>query len=348
MSVTPNITLLTYCARSGSTLIAQSLSEHLEEIIVVPEFRLIQLLAWRSENAVSSMTQRQLRRLIKRDFQISNLGLSNQALEDIARISVGEGRLQLLNNILKAYKVEHSLVGNHYVIKNGRSLHEAWELRKMLPDLRVLNVVRDPRGVVNSMLSTSTVYSYGGAMAGGNAVTATELWKQHTLESHKMSRLFGKEFQTVKYEDFVSGASGELIKIATWVNCGIGTPPKSPPEHNRPIVSGRELGLHKLVTQAPKIARIDAWKVSLEKGTGVFVESRLEKLMSPWGYKPHFTKDLSKATVEKICDKQMRLSSGQKLKHFVLSIIFNLSRIVVDRDRILFLLEQRLRARGDA
>ena len=146
MTVTPNITLLTYCARSGSTLIAQSLNEHLEETIVVPELRLIQLLAWRSENAVSSMTQRQLRRLLKRDFQMSNLGLSHETLEDIASISVGEGRLQLLSNILEAYKVEHSLTGNHYVIKNGRSIHEAWELRRMLPELRVLNVVRDPRG----------------------------------------------------------------------------------------------------------------------------------------------------------------------------------------------------------
>ena len=50
------------------------------------------------------MTQRQLRRLLKRDFQMSNLGLSHETLEDIASISVGEGRLQLLSNILEAYK----------------------------------------------------------------------------------------------------------------------------------------------------------------------------------------------------------------------------------------------------
>lgn len=345
MTVTPNITLLTYCARSGSTLIAQSLNEHLEETIVVPELRLIQLLAWRSENAVSSMTQRQLRRLLKRDFQMSNLGLSHETLEDIASISVGEGRLQLLSNILEAYKVEHSLTGNHYVIKNGRSIHEAWELRRMLPELRVLNVVRDPRGVINSMLSTSTVYSYGGAMAGGNAVTAAELWRQHTLHSRKMSSLFGEDFQTVKYEDFVSGAPGELIKIATWINCRLATPSISPPEHKRLVVSGKELGLHKLVTQAPKIARIDAWKVSLERDTGVLIENRLEELMSSWGYNPHFTTDLSKARVEKICDKQRRLCRRRKLKHLVLSLIFNLGRVFIDRDRILFLIEQRLRAR---
>lgn len=185
-------------------------------------------------------------------------------------------------------------------------------------------------------------------MAGGNAVTAAELWRQHTLHSRKMSSLFGKDFQTVKYEDFVSGAPRELIKIASWVNCRLGRPSISPPEHNKLVVSGKELGLHKLVTQAPKIARIDAWKVSLERDTGVFIENRLEELMSPWGYNPHFTTDLSKAKVEQICDQQRRVSSRQKLKHLVLSLIFNLSRVFVDRDRILFLIEQRLRARRDA
>ena len=345
MSVTPKITLLTYCARSGSTLVAQSLSEHLEGVILVPEFRLIQLLAWRCESAVSSMSQRQLRRLIKRDFQISNLGLSRQSLDDIASISLGKGRLKLLTNILEAYKAEHSLIGNHYVIKNGRSIFEATELGKILPSLRVLNVVRDPRGVINSMLSTSTVYSYGGSMAGGNPLKATELWRQHTLQSQRMSNLLGKHFQTVKYEDFVSSAPEELEKIANWVGCGVRTPSISPQENNKFIVSGKELGLHELITQAPKKARIDAWKVSLERDTGVFIENRLEDFMFPCGYKPHFTADLSKANIKSICDKQMRLSGRRRLQHFVFNIIFNLGRVVVDRDRILFLLEQRLRAR---
>lgn len=320
------------------------MSEHLEGIIVVPEFRLIQLLAWRSENEIRSMTQRQLRRLIKRDFQISNLGVSHQALDDIASISVGGGRLQLLSNILKAYSSEHSLIGNHYVIKNGRSIYEASELRKMLPDIRVLNVVRDPRGVINSMLSTSTVYSYGGYMAGGSTVTATELWKQHILHSREISHLLGKNLQTVKYEDFVSGAPEELGKIASWIGCGVRNPLIGPQENTRLIISGKELGLHKLVTQAPKVARIAAWKVSLDRDTGVFIENRLEDIMGPWGYKPHFIPDLSEANIEKICDKQMRRSRRQRLKHLVLNLIFNLGRVVVDRDRILFLLEQRLRA----
>ena len=269
-----NITFLTYCARSGSTLLASRISSHFSGVVVLPEFRLLQLLSWRSESRVQSMSSHDLRKLFKRDFQLSNLGLTEKQLKAISEEIAGQSRAEILNAIFEAYRSSHGLEGDHFIVKNGAALFEFDALLSIFPNAQFIEITRDPRGVVNSMLNARTIYSYGRAMAGGDPIKASRIWRRFTEASQHFKATYPNKMTTVSYEDLLNNEPSTLSIIGDSLKKSVDThSPKG--QATAPVVSAREEGLHKLVHQQNEPSRAFAWKEDLQHDAGVAIEQTL-------------------------------------------------------------------------
>lgn len=325
------ITILVYCARSGSTFLANWISERRSDVIVIPETRLPLLVLWRSEAEIRSLDAKGLRAFLERDIQLHNLGLSDEQLHEFAVTQAGQGRRAIFLSLLDAYRSAHDLQGNHFLIKNARLIFEQVALREVIPEAQFFEIIRDPRGVVNSMMTTRTVYSYGGPMAGGDPLRAANIWMQHR---HAMAQLTAPITQ-VNYEQFMRDTDSIEPLL-----CDLFGPKE---EAGAPVatkvVSSKERSLHKLVGKDVNVGRLAAWQTNLTPRTGMAVEAFLGDALTEAGYTPHFTAQASAKDIASAQKWQSLISRVLLVKHATRTAMHWIREALLNPNQILFRIE---------
>ncbi|WP_108838566.1 sulfotransferase [Tateyamaria sp. Alg231-49] len=307
-SDSPNkITFLIYCARSGSTFLANGISERRPSVVVIPETRLPLLIIWRNEDEIRAMDVPGLRAFFDRDMQLDNLGLSEAQLQALAHAQAGQGRRALLLGLFEAYRSAHGLKGSHFLVKNARVVFEQKALREVLPEAEFLEILRDPRGVANSMMTTRTVYSYGGPMAGGDPLKAARIWLQHRRAMDQLT----EPVTQVRYEEVMANPA----TVAPLLTLLFGPEGKGAAPATAQIVSEKERSLHKLVGKEANASRLDAWKTNISARTGMAIEALLGEAMIKAGYRPHFTAGADADEIRAACAYQARVSKLLLAKH---------------------------------
>lgn len=334
------ITVLIYCARSGSTFLANQISKDRAGVVVVPEFRTPNLLLWRGEAEVRALDAEGLAALFRRDMQFSNLGLSEDETARLCATLAGRSRGEILEGLLDAFRTRHGLPGAHFLVKNGGLAFQADALREALPEADFLHIQRDPRGVVNSMMTTRTVYSYGGPMAGGDPLKAAELWLRHRAAT----RAIRAPVASLRYEALMT----DPASAAKTLDALFGPPEgeATPAPAAEAVVSEKERSLHKLVGKSADRGRTEAWKTAIAPRTGMAIEALLGAALVEEGYAPHFAEGVPAARLAAALRAQRLRGRGLLAKHAALTGLHWAKESLKAPGEVLFRIENAVRARN--
>ncbi|MDM8536270.1 sulfotransferase [Desulfobacterales bacterium HSG17] len=278
---------LLYVSRSGSTMLSRQLDLHSLDLIVLPEFRLMELLLAKGDYSIRNMNKGQLMNFIKLDHQLSNLGFNNEDLEKIIQDSVGKGIKILMENISSCYCIKCGIYPKMVMIKNGGLLFLLDKLNKLFSDALYIHIYRDPRAVVNSMIHTISPYFRNEKMGRNDVVYAARSW----LKYMKLVENIKKSISIieVKYEELcLSGNVNILREIIE--NLGVSyIEPHVVIKRKKIIQVGKkEKKIHKLAKKSPSAKRIDSWKTELTLCQGVAIETIVHEKLSKFGYQKWF------------------------------------------------------------
>ena len=286
--------VLLYCARSGSTFFAHRLAEADPRIAVVPEFRLASMLIWRSEAGVKALTPSGLQRLMDDDVQFGNLRLPEGAAADIAARTAGRSTREVIEAVVDAHLDAVGLGDcRHVVLKNSEIALNGDRAREVFPEIRGLHVIRDVRGVANSMINTRSPYKDGQPMGRGNVMHATRLWLNYLARVDKLDW----PVLHVSYERLVAAPKPEAARAAAWlIGPEAGAPARSAGADltvtdavsaegpGRFRIGEVERDMHRLAAGEGAVQRVEAWTSELPRWQVDAVEALAGREMIRRGY----------------------------------------------------------------
>lgn len=334
------ISFLLYCARSGSTFFASQVAKWAENVVVLPEFRLPQILLGMTEAQCMALSPNGLQRLFSQDIQFDNLGFCLGQQQLLAQELSGRGRRAVFCGVLEAYRRTHGTTGSHFLVKNGRLIYQMTELLDVFPDANLIEVLRDPRGVVNSMSTTKTVYSYGGAMAGGDPLRALDEWKQYRLASLRLRDQRSSQAVKVLFEKLVSDdayATGLIERhfgVRQSESAGLN-------------LSALESNLHPRANASADSNRSDSWKFELAEHTGMAIEALLGDSLTSAGYAPYFSVNKTEQEIQKAVANLRLLSRKRRAVHYFKTTMHWLALLPKRPAKVFYRIRQAWRTRID-
>jgi hypothetical protein len=124
---------------------------------------------------------------------------------------------------------EHGLTDPLIVIKEPNGSHAAELLVDLLPESRLVFLLRDGRDVIDSMLDADSEGGWRTRVEGVEPVRTdaqrmatvrreANLWLTRTLATERACAMLGPDRWTrVRYEDLLADTSGELRRLDTWL-----------------------------------------------------------------------------------------------------------------------------------
>ena len=139
---------------------------------------------------------------VSSDMQFDNLGFSLDDIDEFFLAAAGKCRRDIVVGLLQRYRMQ-GLVGTHFLIKTV-SFCIKQKFQRSISGCEFCRDNAHPRAVVNSMMTTKTVYSYGGFMAGGDSLTAARLWLRYRKAADGCSALRKDNYLRISYERLVA------------------------------------------------------------------------------------------------------------------------------------------------
>ena len=169
------------------------------------------------------------------------------------------------------------------------------EIKRLLPDSRIIHILRDPRDVVASLLAVSR--SWGAAWAPHHAAEAAILWADHVRSVRSAARhLSGREFTEIKYEQLWKEPEGVIEQVARFLELEWSTEEiRTAIEINKPGAAGTEIPVYGEVARRVgpfvrepdgfvRMARVGGWKSDLSLLQRVTVWRVCRRVMREVGY----------------------------------------------------------------
>ena len=277
---------LVYANRSGSTLLSAQLSEHIdtEQLLVIPEFRLVEFLFHVGDEKARRLSSAAMRSMIEDDRQIAaNLGLTHDELLVGLETTAGEGIRMKLETILEAYAANNVPAVKPEVVlwKWGNAATYVDEIGESFPEARFVHVIRDGRAVVNSLLTSESPYFPGEDLARGSTLDGVHHWKS-SLQRNTGPARAGLDSLVVRYSDLVEAPQEVSRSVKGFL--GLGEELGRHGDDQTFKVSPKEEGIHRLVTESPQSDRIDGWQTELAPWRRFVVEHAARGELREWGY----------------------------------------------------------------
>ncbi len=215
------------CPRSGTTWCQLLLSQH-SAVATAPETQIFAYYLvhfqnqWRHEHESEGNT-------LQGRAGLSRL-LSSEEFEELCRMNA-----QSVLDRITALNPDSTVTAE----KSPKHALQADFIQRLFPDAYFLNVIRDPRDTVASLLAAGR--SWGKGWAPKNAIGAARMWRDHVESARRVDNSTGR-YREVRYESLRRDAVGELEEILCWLEI-----PK-PAEECRAMVNSCEL--NKLQTGA--------------------------------------------------------------------------------------------------
>ena len=277
---------LIYANRSGSTLLAAQLTERIgpEQLLVIPEFRLVEYLFHIGDDRARRLGPSAMRAMIDDDRQIAaNLGLSGEELLTRLQATKGEGILVKLARVLEAYVAANVPGAEPEVIlwKWGNAATYVDEIARLIPRAKFVHIVRDGRGVVNSLLTSESPYFPGEDLARGSTLHGVEHWKS-SLRRSTGPRRVGLDLLDVRYSDLVRMPEDVCRTVKDFLD--LRDEPAGRGDDHKFRVSPAEEGIHRLVQDSPKAERIEGWQTELADWRRYVIEHAAGNELKDWGF----------------------------------------------------------------
>jgi hypothetical protein len=160
--------------------------------------------------------------------------------------------------------------------KSPRHLHHTLELLAMLPDARVVHIVRDPRDVAVSQREAW----------GTPTLAAAGRWRrEQRIEQDLESLVHPSRFTTVRYKDLVTDPKPQIERVCQFLDLPYTERMLSPHERKHKGFAQRET--HKLRTLEPITkARIGRYREKLGPTRLAAIEHLCHEQMARFGYEP--------------------------------------------------------------
>lgn len=201
------LVFLTYINRSGSSLLANKLSEQ-KDIFVLPEAEILLQETLFSNEINLYIIKNNILLALNNDIKFLHYDLSNTDIEN-AFIGV-KSKGEFFVNIIKKYKDLHKPEANIIVFKN-RDIFSKYDLvfNQLIGVMQtsIICIIRDPRGVFYSQKSTVSPYSQ--RIMNKNPLVLSYLWNSflHSISKIKNEIIF------VKFENLIKNTDSKIYTI---------------------------------------------------------------------------------------------------------------------------------------
>ncbi len=309
---------LVYAPRSGSTVLAKQISQQTNKCMVLPEFRLLELLIGYGHDRISSLNEEQFWEIINLDHQFHNLQLSGSEVEGLVKQVVGKNLREVLESIVEVYARHQGFSPEFVIIKRGNILRFISHLELFFPEATYIHIVRDIRGVVNSTLSSKSPYLQGFEMGRGDSLFVVDRWLElvhsvETLKARRICQVLDVSYEELCFEPMVTKMLLEKLGIATIKH--------SEEVTNTFQIGKQEQSIHRLVSEGLQPERAVAWQSELPFWQGLATEKLTRDELQRYGYALWYE------------PQSLRLAASLALLrmyalHFVQTLKYGLNRVV--------------------
>jgi hypothetical protein len=281
-----NYAFLAYSGRSGSTYLAKQMNDRLPSVTVLPEFRAVEHLAVESLATADALSRRTVRDIFANDVQLAqDVAVHARLVTHFDAMSRPTLSLvEALDELTDVALATH--VGpppDVVVLQFSRYQYFFNRLRPRLGQRlqAEIGIVRDPRGVVNSLLRTPRAYYRNEDMGRGDPAFCSRRWVREQRQMLNMRDAAPELALVVKYEDMVADLDAALLLVASRLGVPTSLDGDDAEEYD---VAPRERALHPLLHKSPEVSRIDAWRTELSAGRRLAVEVITRDPASRLGY----------------------------------------------------------------
>ena len=329
-----NFVFLVYVSRSGSTLLARQLAFHSQEVIALPETRLLELLVAQGEDAVHRLSSARFLDLVKTDRQWQNLGLDDDQWLAVAK-EREKGIRALLERVTLMYAERESRNPRFAVIKLGSLVHICETLLPIFPEAKYVHIFRDARAVVNSTVHADSPNYPGLKMGRGDIVFVTRRWVKYLRLVSSLKKRQIVPVHELRYEDLCRSQTQTIQRVFRFIGASYDFSPNDAKGFEFRLAEP-ERQIHGLVNEEPVEARIDAWKDELNDWQLIAVQEIAGDLLTTVGYESWHPVPRGFLTRMRALAHAYSLHFRQSLLHYLRKAGFYLlrGRLLVQRLRI--------------
>ncbi len=202
--------------------------------------------------------------LIRDAGKLRSFNLSREGFSRHLRDGGGYGIEEVTRAILSAYFEKTKPGSKVWVVKDGLNGYWMQRISHELPGATFVHMVRDGRGVFNSVLRTANFYGSGTHTA-RDPVSVSRSWASFVGKANGFAARNPNRCITCRYEDLVAGEEGELARLRDFLGLG---------GEGRETINGsyyermpvRDRALHHLVDREILPGRASAWREELDRG----------------------------------------------------------------------------------
>jgi hypothetical protein len=269
------------CGRSGTTLLRTMLNHHSQIAIPLESLFIVDYLRARGK-----VTPQTFRRLIATEYELAEWDMPF-TLTDFA------GCISAQDFIDRAHELYVQQAGKRvWGQKTPRFVRHGALLKRHYPQAKFINILRDPRAVVSSLIRSNVHNS--------NALYAARRWQRDVNAGLQLGRAFPGDVLHVHYEDLVRDTEATLRAVCEFL--AIDFEPALLDYHKTGTqeYSGYYAQIHAKLNQAPDTSRIDAWRKHLSPQDVAVVESICGPLMDDLGYAREATEPVHEGTLDRL------------------------------------------------
>ncbi len=255
------------CGRSGTTLLRNMLTAHPQLAIPVESLFMVDYL-----RAAPDASPERLKRLIVNDYEFREWGLP-LTRDDLDGCHTP---LDMMNRIHALYCEQQGKP--YWGQKTPRFVRHGALVKQHYPNGRFINVIRDPRAVVNSLMKSNLHRS--------NPYYGSHRWVMDVQFGLALAEQFPGDVYHVTYEDLVTQPVETLTDLCQFI--GVSFDPAMVEEHmqNRDDFSQIFDQIHARLEGPIQTSRVDAWRKRLTARDIALIESITGALMVEVGYQP--------------------------------------------------------------
>lgn len=287
---------LIYVSRSGSTMLAKQLSMYSPDIVMLPEFNLLDILLNEGDEAVKEMGAPKILELMKLDRQLINLNFSADMLQEIANRNAGKNIKSIIEDVISHYASMQSRNPVFVILKKGSYLFRYKQLHSLFPEAIFLHIYRDGRAAINSMIHTYRPYYPNEKFLRGDIVYAARRWKNYLGKVHSLKKENLIPVVEIRYEDLCLSPEETVRPFISKIGIAYDESYESNAISTFDVGS-QEKTIHSRIHDAPILKRIEAWKKELPIWQGTAIEMQIGHVLEANGYDIWFKKRTNKLII---------------------------------------------------
>ena len=280
-SYCPKPLFIVGCPRSGTTLLQEMLNAH-HEIALGPELFFIRLI-YHKRKKFGDLSIRKNRRMVGETIitlnNFTEFGFEKKEFLDWIKennVDYGDIYRRILEQLDKKHKVKY--IG----VKTPNNMLYIKEIINLIPDAQFINIIRDPRAVVNSWSKVP--------WSTGTIVGDATIWNRYMKAYHRLPDNIKTKIYLIRFDDLVNDTIGQLTKLAEFLGVQYNEIMLSYYNNKKMSFSSTAEPWKKNVQKPIKNERINAWKQQLSEADIIRVEGVCRRYMKVYNFNMRYSR----------------------------------------------------------